>query len=559
MISSLYAQETKVPDSLLIESYDGLDSLYYANEYTEKGKQYISAYLQKAKWENNIKSIIRGYHFFADFYDNNYEIGTIYIDSAIALANKAGFENKRYPSALYGKKGYIERVKGNFKEALNYYLKELEVGNFDPNGVRITYLNHNIGLLKRDNGDFEGAKSIFRKNLAFERNYLKDNPNDEEGYFEASIITLSELIKTYRLNNEIDSARILTNQGLKTGINTLFGHLLVLNDGILDYHSKKYKNSIDKITSALPRLRDVSKRDVFEIQELIEAYFYLGKSYDELNDNKQKLFYYNKIDSLKQISNYIIPEIKLTYIELVNHYKEFGDTEQQLTYLDKLITVDSILDVNYKYINEKFETDYDIPNLIRNREQLIRSLKDENIKTTKTRLIISILLGVSFFALIFFYAKQQRYKKRFKVLFQERVEVEKQNSTSKIKKEQGLDLSQNTINHIIESLNKFENQNKFLKPNLTLDKLAKSFKTNSKYLSLVLNQTKNKSISQYINDLRIEYVVDKLKIDLRFRKFTIKAIANDIGFNTDQAFSKAFYKKTGIYPSYFIKELEKRN
>jgi len=50
-----------------------------------------------------------------------------------------------------------------------------------------------------------------------------------------------------------------------------------------------------------------------------------------------------------------------------------------------------------------------------------------------------------------------------------------------------------------------------------------------------------------------------LKQDSRFRKFTIKAIANEIGFNTDQAFSKAFYKRTGIYPSYFIKELDKQN
>ncbi len=31
-----------------------------------------------------------------------------------------------------------------------------------------------------------------------------------------------------------------------------------------------------------------------------------------------------------------------------------------------------------------------------------------------------------------------------------------------------------------------------------------------------------------------------------------------MGFNTTDAFSKAFYKQNGIHPSYFIKELEKQ-
>ncbi|AXT18516.1 helix-turn-helix domain-containing protein [Flavobacteriaceae bacterium AU392] len=557
MISSLYAQETKAPDSILSKSYNELDSLYYINEYTEKGKQYINTYLKKAKLETNIEEILKGYHLFADFYDNNYDLATTYIDSAITLINKTEFKNQRYPAALFGKKGYIERIEGNFQEALNYYLKELNLLSPVTNNFRINYTNYNIGLIKRDYGDFEGAISIFKKNLKFDENRLKLNPEDREGYLEPYLNTLFELVRTYRLNKELDSAKTLNSEGLKIGKGNALKYLLVLNDGIFDYYDGQFKSSIEKIILTLPKLQDVNNRLDFEIYKLIDAYFYLGKSYEALNNDEQKLLYYNKIDSLTQTSNYLIPETKLTYLGLVNHYKNLVDNENQLKYLDKLITVDSILDINYKYINNKLETEYDIPNLIEDREQLIASLKNENAITSKIRLIISILLGLSLLGLGLFYVNQRRYKKRFKVLLKERIEVEKQNSISKIKKEQKLDLSQDTINHITQSLNKFEAQEKFLKTNLTLDKLAKSFKTNSKYLSYVLNQTKQKSVSQYINDLRIDYVVNRLKQDLKFRKFTIKAIANDIGFNTDQAFSKAFYKKTGIYPSYFIKELEK--
>ena len=46
--------------------------------------------------------------------------------------------------------------------------------------------------------------------------------------------------------------------------------------------------------------------------------------------------------------------------------------------------------------------------------------------------------------------------------------------------------------------------------------------------------------------------------DKLFRSYTIKAISDEVGFNTTQSFTKAFYKRTGIYPSFFIKSLNKQ-
>ena len=36
---------------------------------------------------------------------------------------------------------------------------------------------------------------------------------------------------------------------------------------------------------------------------------------------------------------------------------------------------------------------------------------------------------------------------------------------------------------------------------------------------------------------------------------TIEAIATEIGYKSTEPFSKAFKSKTGLYPSYFIKQL----
>ena len=112
---------------------------------------------------------------------------------------------------------------------------------------------------------------------------------------------------------------------------------------------------------------------------------------------------------------------------------------------------------------------------------------------------------------------------------------------------------------MLQKIDKFEEDLGFLESNITTGKLATKFETNSKYLSRIINTYKKKSFIQYINDLRIDFVVEKLKEDRKMRNYTIKAISREIGFNTTEAFSKSFHKKTGIYPSYFIKRLDSQD
>jgi AraC-like DNA-binding protein len=88
-----------------------------------------------------------------------------------------------------------------------------------------------------------------------------------------------------------------------------------------------------------------------------------------------------------------------------------------------------------------------------------------------------------------------------------------------------------------------------------LVELAKRLDTNSTYLSNFINIHTGSNFSQYVNKLRILYIVEKLKSDSKLRAFTIKAIGEGIGFGTTQSFSKAFYHETGIYPSYYLRKL----
>lgn len=57
--------------------------------------------------------------------------------------------------------------------------------------------------------------------------------------------------------------------------------------------------------------------------------------------------------------------------------------------------------------------------------------------------------------------------------------------------------------------------------------------------------------------MRINNIVNQLKKDAVIRKFTVKPIAQEAGFNNSDSFSKVFFKIKGVKPSYYIKNLEK--
>ena len=134
------------------------------------------------------------------------------------------------------------------------------------------------------------------------------------------------------------------------------------------------------------------------------------------------------------------------------------------------------------------------------------------------------------------------------------------NQTNK-KKANGTELdgiSKEVIEEILKKLSHFEKENHFLDSSLTLTKLAKKLSTNSSYLSKVVNTHKDENFSKYLSRLRIEYITQELIKNEKMRNFTVKAIAFEAGFNNAESFSKSFRKSNGLYPSRFIKQLEKK-
>ena len=158
------------------------------------------------------------------------------------------------------------------------------------------------------------------------------------------------------------------------------------------------------------------------------------------------------------------------------------------------------------------------------------------------------------------YRKQKAYKLKYEELIAKTKEKEiLQEQPIEVTKEEtdDLDINQEIIEKILNGLETFENKDGFLNAGINQSALAEDLNTNTSYLSKVINHYKGKNFNSYLNELRVNHAVSLLKNSSVHRRYTIKALAQELGFSNPRSFSDAFFSQTGIKPSYFIKQLEK--
>jgi YesN/AraC family two-component response regulator len=109
---------------------------------------------------------------------------------------------------------------------------------------------------------------------------------------------------------------------------------------------------------------------------------------------------------------------------------------------------------------------------------------------------------------------------------------------------------------ILGKLSILEKKQDYIKPDFTQQYVAKKIKTNTAYLSNVVNRHYNKSFSEYLNELRINYVINEMVSNPTYRKYSTQAIAESVGYKNAVSFTKSFNKKTGVTPHQFIKNIE---
>jgi len=120
-------------------------------------------------------------------------------------------------------------------------------------------------------------------------------------------------------------------------------------------------------------------------------------------------------------------------------------------------------------------------------------------------------------------------------------------------------MTSETESKLLELLEDFERGNLYNNKGMSLSYLAGELNTNTKYLSYVINQHKSADFKTYINRLRINYIVDKLINDEKYRQYKISILADECGFSSHSKFASVFKAVTDYSPSAYIKYLDKEN
>lgn len=172
--------------------------------------------------------------------------------------------------------------------------------------------------------------------------------------------------------------------------------------------------------------------------------------------------------------------------------------------------------------------------------------------------ILSLLIILSFQR-----KKHIREKAAFEAFRKNRIseEIYTQKAQPEVSTEEQKDdsLSEETEIKLLKGLEKFEKTYGYNEKGITLGKIAVQLKTNVKYLSNVIKKHKADNFSNYINTLRINYIVNKLENHPEYRKYKVSYLAEEAGFSSANALSKVFKDSTGISPSSYINLLDKED
>ncbi|MFV8324276.1 AraC family transcriptional regulator [Flavobacterium sp. ZS1P14] len=530
----------KIPDTIRNKDYD-----YFFERIKESANDpvketlYLQSFLSKAKSEKNSQEIVNGYKNYLRRSPENLKL--VYADSMIYTAKKS-MDNALIGSA-YLSKGIVYYAQKKHNYALDNYLIANNFISKTNDKYLIYKTKYNIAHIKYYLGFYDEAISLFGECIGYFKN------DDSRGYLNSlhSLGLCYNRMGNYGLCTDINEIGIAEGRRLN---NDEMQEYFNYSEGVNQYFRGNYTIAIKKITYSLPT---ILKNKDFANEAV--GYFYIGKSYWDLKNPQMAIAYFKKVNAIFNYKGYIRPDLRENYELLISFFKSKNNPNLQLYYIGKLLKADSILHYKYQYLSSKIHKEYDTKELLTQKKKIEEILDKRKYNDfIFTSVIVFLFLSVLF--LIYRHIRNKRvYKQRFDELMKKSeatIKVESKNIANGIE-----DINQDTVAAVLKQLEKFEKDKKFLEKDLTLTKLAVTFDSNTRYISKIISHYRDKKFVDYLNDLKVDYLIVLLKEDKLMRNYTNKALAEEVGFSSTQRFATAFFSRAKMPTSYFIEELLK--
>ena len=533
-------------DSLNDYTIEEINTLFTKYKFSDPSlaKVYAETLLERAEKENDSQKKYKAYSYLGEIetIKGDYKSAIIYYDQAISHIKNTGKTDKICEELLKKVSAYLDL--GNQKEALKIYNEATtlytdtyKLVQKENNLEYELFFSSSLAAIKYRLGKYEEAKEIFLRNL-----HLAKGKKFKNKYIHINL--LLNVGVSYLDLNQLDSSLYYNKIGLKKSIiaDDIDGSsYFLLNMGVAHYKKKNYSEAIkvfQKAEKVIIGLKNETR--------LTFVHFYIGKCFMAMQQYDTAITSFMDVIAIVEKHSFIPSELKDTYKLLADCYTARGSTEEATQFYQKHIQLSKEAVDHKEEAVELLHKD-EVGGL----EQEI--IVKEKIKSQQQFYIliliglIGVVLGVLFF-LIHMHKKQKLLFK--KIIDQQNSHTQKEVAIKPI-------ITDEKIQDILVRLEKLEQQEYFLKQECNLKNLATKAKTNSTYLTRILKEYKGKVFYDYINELRITYAIERLKTDKKFRSYTIKYIAKELGYKSSDSFLKHFKAQTKLYPSYFIKNLNK--
>lgn len=318
-----------------------------------------------------------------------------------------------------------------------------------------------------------------------------------------------------------------------------------------------YLEQIDNNTKANPDLAEkhliqalkIHKNKAYQIPVInrITLLNQLSWLYMEKKDYKNSISYAKRALNLEK--QHKDPYHRVESFEfLANSYTEIGEKEQSAIYMREYASLKDSLS-----IMEKNNTKEPL-------KQIVSEIDNTHKKTTKNQFIL--IIGIVLIAIILTVFLWRRQKKLIHKKYDALITKISHKEESMLVNEEAKEpktlpsITDDALKALLQKLEKFEKSEKYLRKDISVAWLANHLDTNAKYLSEGIKTHRDHNFSNYINGLKINYIINKLYENTIYREYKINYLAEECGFATPRVFLNAFKKETGITPSYFIKELQ---
>jgi AraC-like DNA-binding protein len=462
------------------------------------------------------------------------------------LLSKTNTSNKEKARVNYLiSKSYL--VKGDYSSALNFLYEEKNYEEYLTDLQKIDIQISKVTLLRELSLDKQ-AKRILHQIEGTEKN---TSDHKLKSYIETSV--------------SLEKAKFFGKENKnKEGIELLEKQIIAKQD-ILQEFKELQLNYIIALGQLFLNQKDLGKAQV-QFESALSII-------DKLNDDNR----FSKINALYGLAGIAflnndhqrvvtLLEEALIYAKKFNNlFLQVRITEQQSTSYLALNDISNYKSANMLFFELQTDTEAQEQEAVNTAYNLISDEYTEEYSQDKLHYfnILYVVSGLFLIALLialFFWQKLLQRKRGLDEIISY-IEITRSNMLSSFntvdKKQEPKKnvILKETEEQILNKLKRFESSKRFINKDISLAVLAGQLDSNTKYLSEIINTHYNVNFNTYINKLRINYIIEKLKTDPNYINYKISYLAENCGFSSHSSFATVFKSITGISPVKFIELL----